>query len=144
MKIEKIAYMKRTGAYGIENFKLMENFKIWASNNNLLDTGTIYTIAHDNPEIVPPQNCRYDVCITISNDYVIDNLVNETELDGGDYAIYKINHTTEDVQKAWTEIFVDLNQKGYIVDNKPIMERYSKDMIDNGYCEICVPIKNAI
>lgn len=147
MKIEKIkkcrvAYMRRIGTYGVENFKLMENFKKWVSENNLLGKGTIYAIAQDNPEITPPENCRYDICITISNDYNIDNLVNEAELEGGDYAIYKINHTTENVQRAWSEIFIDLKQNGYIIDNKPTMERYSKDMIDNGYCEICVPIKN--
>lgn len=149
MKIEKIekcrvAYMRRIGAYGVENFKLMENFKKWALDNSLFDKGTIYAIAQDNPEITPPQNCRYDICITISTDYKIDNLVNEIELDGGYYAVYKINHTTEDIQKAWGEIFIDLKQKGYIIDNKPTMERYSKDMIDNGYCEICLPIKNNI
>lgn len=146
MKIEKVekcrvAYMRRVGVYGAENFKLMEEFKKWALDNNLLNKGTIYAIAQDNPEITPPQNCRYDICITISNDYKIDNLVDETRLDGGNYAIYKIKHTTEDIQKAWGKIFIDLKQKGYIIDNKSIMERYSKDMIDNGYCEICVPVK---
>lgn len=149
MKIEKIeqsrvAYMRRIGPYGVENFKLMENLKKWSSDNNLFNESTIYAIAQDNPEITPSKDCRYDVCITISNDYKIDNLVEEMELDGGEYAVYKINHTTEDVQKAWCEIFSDLQQKGYIIDNKPTMERYSKDMIDNGYCEICVPIKNNI
>ncbi|MGL6108068.1 AraC family transcriptional regulator [Romboutsia sp.] len=149
MKIEKIekcrvAYMRRVGAYGFENFALMEKLKQWASEKKLLNEGDIYAIAQDNPEFTPSQNCRYDVCIIISKDYELDNLVEEAELSGGDYAVYKIDHTSEDVQKAWGEIFRDLYEKGYTVDNKPTMERYSKDMIDNGYCEICVPIKLAM
>lgn len=69
-------------------------------------------------------------------------VVNEAELEGGDYAIYKINHTTENVQRAWSEIFIDLKQNGYIIDNKPTMERYSKDMIDNGYCDLSICYQN--
>lgn len=150
MKLEKIencrlAYMRRVGAYGVENFKLMESLKEWAANNNLFnDDAVIYGIAQDNPYITDPQSCRYDVCITISNDYKIDNAVKEMELEGGTYVVYKINHTTEDVQKSWSEIFSDLEEKGYKIDNKPILERYSKVMIDNGSCEICVPIQNTI
>ncbi|RDY27748.1 DNA gyrase inhibitor [Romboutsia weinsteinii] len=143
-KLEKcrVAYMRRVGAYGVENFQLMRNLKKWASDNNLFtEDAVIYGIAQDNPEITPLESCRYDVCIVIPNEYEVNNLVEEMELEGGEYAVYKINHTTEDVKKAWGEIFNDLQQKGYIIDNKPTIERYSKEMIDNEFCEICVPIK---
>ncbi|MDV2686997.1 DNA gyrase inhibitor, partial [Alkalihalophilus lindianensis] len=29
---------------------------------------------------------------------------------------------------------------GYQIDNKPILERYTGDMITSGYCELCVPV----
>nr|WP_237741334.1 hypothetical protein [Bacillus bingmayongensis] len=38
-------------------------------------------------------------------------------------------------------MFTSLPSNGYQLDNKPIMEKYIGDMINNPYCEICVPIK---
>lgn len=63
------------------------------------------------------------------------------ELAGGNYAVFKIRHTAEDIQKAWTEIFPVLHSRGYQIVNKPIVERYSWDMVNKDYCKICVPIK---
>jgi DNA gyrase inhibitor GyrI len=77
----------------------------------------------------------------ISNYYLIDDSICESQLSGGKYFIYKVKHTAEGIQKAWAEIFPTLQNSGYQVDNKPILERYSSDMINNDYCEICVPVK---
>lgn len=148
MRIEKIkkcrlAYVRGIGPYGPNNINVMETLKTWGKEKNLFnETAIIYGIPQDNPQIIKPENCRYDACIVISKDYKIDNLVSEAELDGGYYAVYKIAHTAEDIQKSWSEIFIDLQNKGYSIDNKPTIERYSKDMISNGYCELCIPIKN--
>ena len=60
----KIIYMRRTGKYGSENYKLMDTFKKWIQENDLYNEDTvIYAIPMDNPEIVDPFQCRYDVCI---------------------------------------------------------------------------------
>ena len=59
-----VIYMRRTGEYGIENYKLMDTFKKWVKENNLYDEDTVfYAIPMDNPEIVKPCQCCYDVCI---------------------------------------------------------------------------------
>lgn len=137
----KIAYMRQVGPYGPNNFITMEKLKKWAKSKNLLNKDAIiFGIAHDNPEITPSQNCRYDACIVISNDYQGDDSVSVRKLSGGLYATLKVKHTTEDIQKAWDEIFLDIQNNGYKIDNRPMLERYAGDMISNGYCEICVPI----
>ena len=60
----KVVYMRRTGKYGSENYKLMDTFKKWLKENSLYDEDTvIYAIPMDNPEIVKPCQCCYDVCI---------------------------------------------------------------------------------
>ena len=57
-----IAYMRRTGAYGIECKAVMEQLKLWAKQtNNLNDDSIILGIALDNPEVTAPESCRYDV-----------------------------------------------------------------------------------
>ncbi|RSK46937.1 AraC family transcriptional regulator [Bacillus canaveralius] len=138
----RIAYVRQVGPYGPGNIQAMEKLKKWAEEKNLLtESAIILAIPQDNPETTLPENCRYDACIVISNDYQINNSICESELSGGKYVICKVKHTAEDIQKAWAGIFPALQNSGYQIDNKPIFERYTGDMIYNDYCEICVPVK---
>ncbi|MEN1937471.1 GyrI-like domain-containing protein [Paenibacillus sp. 102] len=138
----RIAYVRQVGPYGSDNVQAMKKLKNWAEKNNLLaETAIILGISQDNPETTAPVNCRYDACIVISNDYPIDDTVSESEVPGGRYAICKVKHTAEDIQKAWAEIFSELLNSGYQMDTKPIFERYIVEMVYSDYCEICVPIK---
>ncbi|AXI09298.1 DNA gyrase inhibitor [Oceanobacillus zhaokaii] len=138
----RIAYMRRVGPYGPANVEVMEKLKKWAKERCLLESVILFAIPQDKPETTLPENCRFDACIVISNDYQVDNLVNEGELSGGKYIIYEVKHTAEDIQKAYSYIFPSLQSNRYkIDDNKPIMEKYIGDMVTNPYCEICVPVK---
>ncbi|PGZ99820.1 DNA gyrase inhibitor [Bacillus pseudomycoides] len=138
----RIAFVRQVGPYGPANIQAMEKLKKWAEEKNLVKSAIILGIPQDNPETTLPENCRYDACIVISKDYQIDDLICESELSGGKYVICKVKHTAEDIQKAWAEIFPALRNSGYQIDNKPIIERYTSDMIKNHYCEICVPVKS--
>ncbi|MGG0239187.1 AraC family transcriptional regulator [Bacillus rhizoplanae] len=138
----RIAYVRQVGPYGPANIQAMEKLKKWAEEKNLVKSAIILGIPQDNPETTLPENCRYDACIVISKDYQIDDSICESELSGGKYVICKVKHTAEDIQKAWAEIFPALQNSGYQIDNKPILERYTSDMINNDYCEICVPVKS--
>ena len=135
----RLAYVRRVGPYGSANIEVMDKLKKWATEKNL--SAIILAIQQDNPETTLPENCRFDACIVISNYYLIDDSICESQLSGGKYFIYKVKHTAEGIQKAWAEIFLALQNSGYQIDNKPILERYSGDMINNDYYEICVPVK---
>ena len=137
----RIAYMRRVGQYGPANIEVMEQLKKWAKEQNLLESAILFAIPQDNPETTLPDNCRFDACIVIPNDYQVDDSVFEGEISGGKYLIYEVKHTAEDIQKAYSDIFPSLQSNGYQMDNKPIMEKYIGDMISNPYCEICVPVK---
>jgi DNA gyrase inhibitor GyrI len=143
MSNSRIAYMRRVGPYGADNYVLMKKFKEWAKSNDLFTkSAVILGISQDNPETTPPKSCRYDVCIVVADDYVIsDTDVNEAKLPGGRYAVFTIDHTAEAVQKAWGEIFTQLSVQGQRPDfSRPILERYIPAMIDKHLCEICVPV----
>ncbi len=148
IKLEKIpayriAYIRQVGPYGVDNVETMEKLKNWAKSNNLLcEKSIILGIAHDNPETTKPENCRYDTCIVVPYEYSInEEYVNVGSIDGGNYAVFKISHTAEAVQKAWIEIFPELLKQGYQFDEtRPILERYAVQMVNNHYCEICVPV----
>lgn len=138
----RIAYVRQVGPYGPANIQAMERLKKWAAEKNLFtETAVILGIPQDNLATTLPQNCRYDACIVIANDTLIDDAINEGELPGGTYAIFKVKHTAEDIQQAWNGIGQAIANSGYQIDDKPILERYTGDMITVPYCEICVPIK---
>ena len=138
-----IAYMRRTGAYGIECKAVMEQLKSWAKQtNNLNDDSIILGIALDNPEVTAPESCRYDTCLVVSNTFhTDDNGILIRELGGGKYCIFTVAHTTESIQQAWSTIFTDISTLGYTIDfSRPIIERYAMKMISKHLCELCVPI----
>ncbi|MDQ0272901.1 AraC family transcriptional regulator [Cytobacillus purgationiresistens] len=138
----RIAYVRRVGPYGPANIEVMEKLKKWAKEKKLLKSSTtLLAIQQDNPETILPENCRFDACIVLSEDYQMDDSMSERELSGGKYLVYKVKHTAEDIQNAYATIFPSLQSNGYQIDNKPIFERYIGDMNNNHYCEICVPVK---
>ena len=150
MKIEeippyRIAYIRKIGAYGATNMETMEKLKSWAKSNGLFsdEKATLLAIAHDNPSITVPENCRYDACVVLSNDYQIESndQVVEGKIFGGKYVVFKIKHTVEEIQKIWYEAIPYLLNHGYRIDEtKPIFERYVLEILNNHYCEFCVPI----
>ena len=139
----RIAYIRQVGPYGQNNVQIMEQLKGWARSKCLMDDHAIILgIAHDNPELVEPQNCRYDTCIVISDDYCIhDDYITKGFISGGKYAVFLICHTAEAVQSAWQVIFHELFTCNYQMDEtRPILERYKMEVLKKNYCEICVPV----
>jgi DNA gyrase inhibitor GyrI len=143
MSKSRIAYMRRGGPYGEGNYALMKKFKEWAKANGLFtESAVILGITQDNPAVTPPESCRYDVGIVVSEQFATtDAEINKAELPGGRYAVFTIEHTAEAIQKAWGEIFVQLSAQDQQPDaSRPILERYIPAMIDKHLCEICVPV----
>ena len=139
----KIAYIRKTGPYGSANVQVMEQLKSWAREKDLFNERSIILgIAQDNPQFTEPKDCRYDTCLVVSDEFNVDNkYINFGKTIGGKYCVFKINHTVDAIQKAWMEIFSELSKINYEFDEKkPILERYAIQMINNHYCEICVPI----
>lgn len=77
----------------------------------------MFAIPLDNPETTPPNQCRFDACIVIPNDFQVDNSVLERELSGGEYYVYEVKHTTEEIQKAYPAIFQHLQNNNFQIDH---------------------------
>ena len=87
----KIAYVRRTGAYGSENQKLMENFKAYLKENGLLnDAAIILGISLDNPIYTPAEKQRYDIGLIIDEHKVVE--LDTRKIDDGKYAIFEVPH----------------------------------------------------
>ncbi len=150
-----MAYIRHTGPYGPGNIETMERLKDWAKSRDLMNGhSVILGIAQDNPQIIPPETCRYDACILLPDGYPVGGSVggsggdSVTEKDvhlgsitGGRYGVFIIDHTAEAVRQAWEEVFRQLFAENYIPDSsRPILERYKAELIEQHLCEICIPI----
>jgi len=138
LPVQNIVYMRRIGAYGTENYILMAKLKEWADKNGLLKDSIIYGIAQDNPANTPENQCCYDVCLIVKDDYPLDESIQRGEIPSGKYAIFTIPHTAEAVKKFWGTIMQE--EKLQFDKTKPILERYKYKLVENGECEFCVPI----
>ncbi|PRA07160.1 MULTISPECIES: GyrI-like domain-containing protein [unclassified Paenibacillus] len=139
----RIAYVRQVGPYGPANALAMNTLKQWADKKQLLhETAILFGIPQDDPASTPPQNCRYDASIVVTeSERLEDELVEIGELLGGDYLICKVRHTAEAIQQAWNVIIPHLQTSGYRMDNKPVIERYRWELLNQHYCEICVPVR---
>ena len=140
----KVAYMRRIGQYGEENYALMNKMKSWADKHGLLsEEAVIYGIALDNPQLTKPIDCRYDVCLQTLNIESIeaDSQISVRNLNGGRYAVFTIEHTADAVANFWQLFSTEMHSCGLTMDiSRPIMERYSVKMVAKGLCEMCVPV----
>ncbi|WP_414698075.1 GyrI-like domain-containing protein [Peptacetobacter sp. AB845] len=135
----KIAYMRRIGEYGKENKKLMEIFKEYLKENRLFDENTVLVgIALDNPVETPATMQRYDVGIIVRDELDYDLLIRE--IANGEYAIFEVPHTKEDIMHFWKNI-QNITANLPVDTSKPIIERYSNYKINSQLCEFCIPLK---
>lgn len=142
----RLAYFRNIGPYGPENSKLMEKIMTWAGARDLLAKGGhILGIPHDDPEITPPEKCRFDCGIIIPGNFPLDGAVNEMELSGGKYAFMEVEQRAESVSSGWQAIFKDwLPESGFQVDNRRAFERYTISEEDQSKAlrwEICIPLR---
>ena len=135
----KIAYMRRVGEYGKENKKLMEIFKEYLKENRLFDENTVLVgIALDNPVETPATMQRYDVGIIVRDELDYDLPIRE--IANGEYAIFEVPHTKEDIMHFWKNI-QNITANLPVDTSKPIIERYSNYKINSQLCEFCIPLK---
>lgn len=135
----KIAYMRRVGEYGKENKKLMEIFKEYLKENRLFDENTVLVgIALDNPAETAATMQRYDVGIIVRDELDYDLPIRE--IANGEYAIFEVPHTKEDIMHFWKNI-QNITANLPVDTSKPIIERYSNYKINSQLCELCIPLK---
>ncbi|WNS44869.1 GyrI-like domain-containing protein [Paenibacillus sp. MMS20-IR301] len=148
-----IAYVRQTGPYGPANARAMEHLKQWALENELLaGSAVLFGIPMDNPADTAPEDCRYDACISLPGASAqeasaaagnrADDSIRYGLLSGGTYAILTIEHTAEAVARAWDGLIPALQGSGRQLDPmRPVMERYTGEMIRNHLCQLCIPVQ---
>ncbi len=135
-----ILYMRRTGAYGTENAALMARFKDELKKQNLFKGATILGIAQDDPTKTTAQDCRYDVCLLLNKDVAVSHPFKRGRFEGGKFAVFKLEHTAESISAWYLNLENNIIQYRLNPRNFPIIERYKNELIEQGFCEMLLPI----
>lgn len=146
MPERRVAYVRSIGAYGPENCgaafcQLMQ----WAGPRGLTGN-TQLGIAWDNPDVTPPEKCRYDACVELAEGQLADGPASEQTLPPGQYAVYHAEVVNNDFATAWQAMFADwLPGSGYQPGAGPCFERYLSNGSDHPegrwQVDICVPVQ---
>lgn len=143
-----VIYIRHTGPYQGDNelFEtLFSKLFAWAGPRGLLDSGPFKTaiVYHDDVNVADKSKLRTSVCLTASENTVVDGEIGKMTLEKGKYVIGKFTVNAEEFQEAWDWLMGSwFPTSGYIPDDKLCFELYPEEP-DNGLfkVEICVPIK---
>lgn len=143
----RVAYLRHIGPYGpsIAAF-WQQQFLPWMRANEL-EGRPCYGIGHDDPGITAPDNCRYDACVEIPDDFHPRGQAGVALLPGGRYALAAYRGDGPGIGRAWTEFLRDwLPGSGLQIDSRPCFEHYPVDAeYDPGTgifsCQLCIPVK---
>lgn len=142
-----IAYLRHIGPYGESIAKFWQEVYVpWAVTSGLGPDHARYGISYDDPDITPPEQCRYDACAEVAPDFVATGDALKATVPGGKYAVLRFKGTVEEVGEAWTAILRDwLPTSGLQLDDRPCFEYYPKgadcDSETGAFqCEICIPV----
>ena len=142
----RMGYLRYQGAYGPELGRFWaETFNPWLATQNL---GAVsrFGIGHDDPSLVPPEQCRYDAGVAVPGDWVPNGGALVTELPGGRYAALDFKGTAAEIGAAWAAMMgVWLPSSGLQLDARPCFEHYgpqsSFDFKTGVFdCELCIPV----
>jgi len=147
-----LAYVRTVGAYGNAEAigAAFETVSTWAKENGLLGDNSVFIgISHDDPEMIPMEECRYDACVTVPEGTEGEGEVGVYELPAGRYAVYTASASHETLCQELEKIYGDLMAwwptGGYEFDQRPWLELYygTDEDYDAGkfVVDICVPIK---
>ncbi|SEL99509.1 DNA gyrase inhibitor GyrI [Rhodococcus maanshanensis] len=141
----RLAFVRVTGPFGQGNAQAIADIKQWASRRGLLRDGAILCgIPRDDPSATPPEECRYDAAIVVSDDLELDDTVGVGNLRGGRYAVFDVPHTTEGLNAAWSRLFAEIETRGLAMDDAPIFEMYTSELLARHTCQLWVPLRREL
>lgn len=146
----RLAYMRYTGPYGHPGInETWQRFMAWGAQRGLTQPRrTMYGISQDNPEITPPERCRYDCCVEVDASFDPEGIVGVQDLAGGRYACALFTGTGATIAQAWMTLYGQwMPSSGWQAGDGPALELYDKDFVMDETtgqfsCLLCVPIKS--
>jgi AraC family transcriptional regulator len=142
----RVACMRYTGPYG-EPVSVFwrDTVAPWMKANNLIGA-TRYGVSFDDPMVTPADQCRYDACIEVPENFAGSGQYESTTIPGGRYAVTRFQGTASDIGARWATLLKDwLPGSGLQLDAGPYFEVYGPDYTYDPKtgmfnCDLCIPI----
>jgi AraC family transcriptional regulator len=146
---KRVAYMRSVGPYGGTGIpRTWQRFAAWCEANGLMTPRrTMYGICQDDPEITPPEKCRYDAAVEVNESFTPQGEIGVETVAGGRYACAKFAGTTEEIHAAWMRFMSEwMPDSGYQVADGLAIELYGTDFVMDEKtgafnCQLCMPVK---
>lgn len=117
----------------------------WMAASGLLQQPR-YGISLDDPNVVAPEQCRYDAGCEAPTTLTALGNAQKTTIPGGKYAALNFKGTAGEIGEAWTAMLRDwLPASGLKLDGRPMFEYYpqgsSFDAASGVFdCKLCIPV----
>ena len=117
----------------------------WAMLHGLLNRAR-YGICHDDPDVVAPEQCRYDACVEVDKDFQPEGGAFKTALPGGRYAVLEFDGPIDQIGAAWASLMHEwVPDSGFRIDARPCFEHYPVDALYDPVacamrCDLCIPV----
>jgi AraC family transcriptional regulator len=140
-----VAYIRKVGPYSKETcepafVELMQ----WAGPRNYIGPGKVLAIYWDNPDVTPPEKCRFDACIIVPDKTVPEGQIYIQTISGGPYAVCHFEIKPDNIQQAWNDAFAWLCDSGYECKDEPCYELYHNNAAEHPegkwIFDICIPL----
>ncbi len=147
-----VAYVQVSQGYDPQHIgPAFQKVITWAQAHGLMDPRTeVIGRSLDDPEVTPPDKCRYDACVTVPPGTKGEGEIGVTELPAGRYVTARVegeySRVSEVLGAAWSELFKEwFPTSGYKPGNTPCMEIYreTEEEYKQGkmVCDICEPVE---
>ena len=139
-----LAYVTHIGVERLEN--AFNTILKWATPKNLLDDNSkIIRIFHDSFKITTPDKIRMSIGITLNQPIEVEGEIGLTQIEKGKYIVGRYEIEPNDFEKAWTGLFIWMNENGYKKADTNPFEIYHNNFINHPdkkcIVDLCIPLE---
>jgi DNA gyrase inhibitor GyrI len=143
----RVAFVRNVGPYQ-ECGPTWEKLLKFATEHGLVSSKTLRIgVCYGDPEITPPEQLRYDACLTVNDQFQATGEVGVQELPGGQYAVLTLRGPYSGLAGAYRWFFNEwLPTSGRELRTTPCLEVYVTDPKttpqEEAVTEIYLPLAN--
>lgn len=142
-----LAYVSHHEGYNPKIGRAFEKLCRWAGPRGLINKDSIFLgISLDNPDITPPDKCRYYACMSVPEGVMAEKGIGVLDMPELTCAVYRYEGPQDGIDKAYKEVYSKwLPASGYQPGDFPSYEIYLNDPQSDPErkfrLEVCLPVK---
>jgi AraC family transcriptional regulator len=124
-------------------FAYTQKFK--CKKNLMGNQARMFGISYDDPDVVAPENLRYDACITADDEITLENDIEKREISGGRYIVFLHKGPYDGLSDTYSSAYRYVLEN-YQIRDVPSFEQYlnrdpRRTKPENLKTEIWIPVE---